>query len=67
MAEPPSISVFCRVSTFAEGLHDEATAKEIAGPNQAGLVFPIATAYATERIEAWIDTEAARWDRGRSA
>src|SRR6266581_399072 len=67
MAEPPSIYVFCRASTFAEVLHDEVTAKEIAGPEQAGLVFPIATAYATERIEAWIDEEAARWDRRRLA
>ena len=66
MAEPPSIYVFCRASTFAEVLHDEATAKEIAGPEQAGLVFPIATAYAAERIEAWVDEETARWDRRRT-
>jgi len=66
MAEPPSIYVFCRASTFAEVLHDEVTAKEIAGPEQAGLVFPIATAYAAERIEAWVDEETARWDRRRT-
>jgi len=61
MQEPPSIYLFCRATSYSDVLADEAIAKELAGTDRSGLVFPLDTAFATDRLEGWIDAELARW------
>jgi DNA-binding Lrp family transcriptional regulator len=67
MQEPPAIYLFCRADSYADVLADEAMAKELAGADRSGLVFPLDTAFATDRLESWVDAELARWSSRRGA
>ncbi|TLZ90927.1 MAG: winged helix-turn-helix domain-containing protein [Methanobacteriota archaeon] len=67
MQEPPAIYLFCRADAYSDVLADEAMAKELAGTDRSGLVFPLDTAFAMDRLESWIDAELARWSSRRGA
>ena len=67
MQEPPAIYLFCRADAYSDVLADEAMAKELAGTDRAGLVFPLDTAFATDRLESWVDEELVRWSSRRGA
>ena len=67
MQEPPAIYLFCRADAYSDVLADEAMAKELAGTDRSGLVFPLDTAFAMDRLESWIDAELARWSTRRGA
>src|SRR5207245_732217 len=43
MQEPPAIYLFCRADAYSDVLADEAMAKELAGTDRSGLVFPMDT------------------------
>jgi len=67
MQEPPAIYLFCRADAYSDVLADETMAKELAGTDRFGLVFPLDTAFATDRLESWVDAELARWSSRRGA